>query len=63
MINILILCLALLNYYPSVLLFKTIYFFKKGIILVLAEISEEFKLPVNCLCDSPTAISFFEVRW
>ena len=35
----------------------------KGMILVLAEISEEFKLPVNCLCDSPTAISFFEVGW
>lgn len=48
---------------PSAILFKTIKKKKKGIVLVLAEISEEFRLPVNCLCDSPTAISFFEVGW
>ena len=54
MINILILCFALLNYYTlcnSILnhLFKK----KKGIMLILAEINERFKLSINCLCESP----------
>lgn len=46
---------------PSAILLNYFPFLKKGIILALAEIREKFRLPINCLCESPTAISFFEV--
>jgi hypothetical protein len=60
MINTLIF-FALLSYYA--MQFYLNHLCKKEIILTLVEIIEEFKLTINCLCEFPTAIHIFEVRW